>query len=278
MLDKVDLDQRLSKEDYKECLPRLQARLYALEWACWKNGVPTAIVFEAWGGAGKGDLIKVLTEKLDPRGYQVLPIVPPNTEEAMKPWMARFWKVIPGKGEMAIFDRSWYGRVLWERLAGNISDKKLIQAYQDIREFENMLADDGTVFAKFWLHVSEAEQARRLKKMEKDPMEAWKVAEEDWWQNKRYGKVVKAVEQMLDQTSMEYAPWTVVEMEDKYFGRMKALQTIAETLYGALKARRAEVPPEAEPVPMPTPAVPPAPAAEPPKKKRGKGGKKGGGA
>lgn len=247
MLEKVDLDQKLSKQEAKVRVRSLQERLYALEWACWRGGIPTALVFEGLGGAGKGEVIKLLTEKLDPRGYQVHPIVPPNTEESMKPWMARFWRLTPGKGEMAIFDRSWYTRVLWDRLKGDISEPKQIQAYMDIREFESMLADDGTVFVKFWLHLSEKEQARRLKKMEKDPMESWKVSEEDWWQNKHYGKVVRAVEQMLDQTSTEFAPWRVVPMEDKHFGKVDVLQAVADVLYGALKARSKAIPPEAEP-------------------------------
>ena len=251
MLETVDLSHSLSKEEYKPRLSALQSRLYALEWACSKGGVPSAIVFEGWGGAGKGEVIKVLTEKLDPRGYVVYPVVPPNTEEGMKPWMARFWKLIPAKGEMAIYDCSWYGRVLWDRLSGATSDRKLAQAFQDIRDFESMLADDGMIFTKLWLHLSQKEQARRLKKMEKDPLESWKVSESDRWQNRRYDKVVKAVEAVLDQTSTEYAPWTLVEMEDRYFGRVKVLETVAKTLYAALKARGAEVPPEAEPEAVP---------------------------
>ena len=245
MLDKVDLDQRLAKQEYKAKLPAIQARLYALEWACWKQGIPTAILFEAWGGAGKGEVIKLLTEKLDPRGYQVIPVVPPNTEEAMKPWMARFWEMIPARGEMAVFDRSWYGRVLWDRFSGEVGERRLIQAYQDIREFEAMLAADGTLFVKLWLHMSKKRQAARLKKMAKDPMTAWKVSESDWWQNKHYQKVVKALEQMLEQTSTEYAPWTIVEMEDEHFGRIKVLETVAGGLTSALVSRGAELPPEA---------------------------------
>ena len=247
MLEKVDLDQKLSKQESKVRVRALQERLYALEWACWRGGIPTVLVFEGWGGAGKGEVIKLLTEKLDPRGYQVHPIVPPNTEESMKPWMARFWRLIPGKGEMALFDRSWYARVLWERLRGEISEPRQVQAYMDIREFESMLADDGTVFVKFWLHLSEKEQAKRLKKMEKDPMESWKVTDEDWWQNKHYSRVAKAVEQMLDQTSMEYASWRAVPMEDRHFGRVEVLQAVAQTLYDALKVRGAAIPPEAKP-------------------------------
>jgi polyphosphate kinase 2 (PPK2 family) len=247
MLEKVDLDQKLSKQESKTRVRVLQERLYALQWACWRGGIPTIIVFEGWGGAGKGEVIKLLTEKLDPRGYQVHPIVPPNTEESMKPWMARFWRLIPGRGEMAIFDRSWYVRVLWDHLRGEVSGPRQVQAYMDIREFESMLADDGTVFVKFWLHMSEKEQARRLKKMEKDPMESWKVTEEDWWQNKHYAKVVKAVEQMLDQTSSEYAPWRIVAMEDRHFGRVEVLESVADALYAALLSRGAAIPPEAQP-------------------------------
>lgn len=270
MLDKVDLEVRLAKADYKQALGTLQDRLYALEWACWKQGVPTAIVFEGWGGAGKGEVIRILTEKLDPRGYQVHPIVPPNTEESMKPWMARFWALVPGRGEMAIFDRSWYGRVLWERLAGEVSDKKLVQAYMDIREFESMLAEDGTVFIKFWLHVSEKEQHGRLKKMEKDPLESWKVSQDDWWQNKHYGKVVRAVEQTLDQTSAEYARWHVVPMEDKHFGRIRVLEIVAESLLDALGRRGLRVPPEARAGAAGPPALTGAPrTAREPRKRRG---------
>lgn len=245
MLDKIDLDLALSKEEYKERLPALQQRLYALEWACNRAAIPSMIVFEGWGGAGRGECIKALTEKLDPRGYGVQTVVPPNTEETMRPWMARFWKFVPARGEMAIFDGSWYERVIWQEAAGVLNRKRHLQACHDTRFFEYTLADDGMVLLKLWLHISREEQAKRLAKMEKDPLQAWKVSKTDWWQNKHYVKVAHVLEEALDQTSTDRAPWVIVESENRYWARIKVLESVAKALLGALRERGAAIPEEA---------------------------------
>ena len=138
--------------------PDLQTRLYDLEKACWDNGVPTIIVFEGWDASGKGTTISALTQRLDPRGFKLYPITAPRTYEQQRPWLWRFWLKVPNRGEMVIFDHSWYGRVLEERVEGTIPEKAWRQAYRDITEFERMLADDGTVILKFFLHISKKEQ------------------------------------------------------------------------------------------------------------------------
>jgi AMP-polyphosphate phosphotransferase len=250
VLDKIDLDLTLTKEEYKLRLPGLQQRIYALEWACNRAGIPSIILFEGWGGAGRGECIKVLTEKMDPRGYQVYPVVPPNTEEGMRPWMARFWRLVPGRGEMAIFDGSWYERVIWEAAEGTLNRKRQLQAFHDTRFFEYTLADDGVVILKLWLHISRKEQAKRLARMAKDPLEAWKVSKGDRWQNKQYPKILDVLEEAFDQTSTDRAPWVIVESENRYWARIKVLEKVAATLLSALRERGAAIPEEAlEPPP-----------------------------
>src|SRR5271165_2880003 len=145
MLENLNLKKKLSSEEYKRIVPGLQARLYDLEKACWDNGTPTVIVFEGWDASGKGTTIRGLTQRLDPRGFRLYPITAPRTFEQHRPWLWRFWLKVPNRGEMVIFDRSWYWRVLQERVEHVISEKAVEQAFRDIIEFERMLADDGTV-------------------------------------------------------------------------------------------------------------------------------------
>ncbi len=238
MLEQVDLEQTVSKTEYKRRLPELQQRLYDLEHAMFSANVPVAVVFEGWAAAGKGSTINVLTERLDARGFRVAPILPPRTSETRYPWLWRFWQKLPAYGQMVIYDTSWYRRVLIDRINKTVRQREWERAYQDIAEFEEQLANDGTVIVKFWLHISRSEQTRRFKKLLKDKLTAWQVTAEDAAQHDAYKKYFVAVEEMLARTDSPYAPWTIVESTDRYFTRVK----VFETLIRALEARL-DVPP-----------------------------------
>lgn len=241
MLEKVNLAVKLSRKQCKRVLPGLQTRLYDLEKACWDNHVPSVVVFEGWDAAGKGSTISTLTARLDPRGFKLHPIQPPRTYEQNHPWLWRFWRRIPACGEMAIFDHSWYGRVLEERVEELAPEKVWRNAYRDIVEFERMLADDGAVIIKFWFHISKKEQKKRFKTLEADPLESWHVTKADWERHKKYNAYQRAVEEMLELTDSEYGPWTIVEATSRWYARRK----IFETVIRALEARLGKAAPPA---------------------------------
>ena len=226
MLENINLHRKLSREDYKHALPALQRRLYDLEKACWDHGHPTIVVFEGWDAAGKGNTIATLTQRLDPRGFKLYPITPPRTYEQQRPWLWRFWLKVPNRGEMVIFDSSWYGQVVDGRVTQAMPTKAVRAAYLDITEFERMLADDGTVILKFLLHISRKEQRKRFKAIEADPLEAWRITEADWARHKKYDEYLAAMEEMLELTESEFAPWTIVEATSKWYARRKVFQTI----------------------------------------------------
>jgi polyphosphate kinase 2 (PPK2 family) len=230
MLEQIDLDQAVPKEEYKRRLPDLQARLYDLEHAVFTTGVPVAVVFEGWATAGKGSTINVLAERLDPRGFRVIPITPPRTAETRYPWLWRFWLKIPAKGQMVVYDTSWYRRVLIDRVNKTASKREWQNAYQDIVDFEEQLSADGTVILKFWMHISKKEQSRRMKKLLGDKLTAWQVTEEDAAQHKAYDKYLVAVEEMLARTDSAFAPWVIVEATDRYFTRLKVFETVIRAL------------------------------------------------
>jgi polyphosphate kinase 2 (PPK2 family) len=244
MLEKVDLGLKLTKEEYKRLIPRLQRRLYDLEKACWDANMPSIIVFEGWDAAGKGTSINKLTSRLDPRGFKLYPIREARTFEKHLPWLWRFWLKTPNYGEMAIFDRSWYGRVLVERVEGLTPVQEWRKGYRDIVDFERALADDGYVIAKFWLHISKAEQKRRFKRLEKNPLKSWHVQPEDWEHHRKYTEYLLAVEEMLERTDTEWGPWTIVEATDRRWARVKIFQTIIQRLEEALKERGFDLPEE----------------------------------
>ena len=248
MLENINLKKKLSREEYKRAIPSRQHRLYDLEKACWDHGVPTIIVFEGWDAAGKGTAIAALTQRMDPRGFKLYPITAPRTYEQQRPWLWRFWLKAPDRGEIAIFDRSWYLRVLDERVEGAVPEKAWRAAYQDIVEFERMLADDGAVILKFFLHISRKEQKERFRAIGKDPLEAWRITEADWARHKKYDEYLAAAEEMLELTECEFAPWTIVEATSKWYARKKIFDTILaamENRLGTDAPPRIEVP-EAE--------------------------------
>src|SRR3990172_4562613 len=179
MLEHIDLDLSLSKDEYKRRLPPLQQRLYDLEHALYQARIPVAVVFEGWAAAGKGSTIQLLTTRLDARGFRVVFVAPPRTVEAHYPWLWRFWQKIPAYGQMVIYDTSWYRRVLIDRINKTVSKREWERAYQDIADFEEQLAADGTVIVKFWLHISKKEQRRRFRKLLLHKLTSWQVTDEE---------------------------------------------------------------------------------------------------
>jgi polyphosphate kinase 2 (PPK2 family) len=192
-------------------------------------------VYQGWDAGGKGGNIKRLTRGLDPRGYEVVPVGPPTDEEKARHYLWRFWKNVPKAGHITIFDRSWYGRVLVERVEGLCTEDQWRRAYREINEFERQLADFGTVIVKFWLHIDRDEQLRRFKARQQTPHKQWKISEEDWRNREKWDQYEAAVVDMLQQTSTTYAPWTILEANCKLHARIKALRTVAEALQSALK-------------------------------------------
>jgi polyphosphate kinase 2 (PPK2 family) len=235
LLEKIDLGKKLKKKKYKEVMPELQRELYDLQHTAWKSGVPSVILFEGWDAAGKGTSINKLSQRLDPRGFKLYPIRGARTYEKMRPWLWRFWLKLPNYGEMAIFDRSWYGRVLVERVEGLTPKREWHKAYQDIVDFEQTIAADGYIIIKFWLHISKNEQHRRFEKLEKDPFKSWQVTDEDWEHHRDYKKYLIAVEEMLERTETEWGPWTIIEATDRRWARTKIFKTIINGLSDRLE-------------------------------------------
>jgi polyphosphate kinase 2 (PPK2 family) len=239
MLETLDLKKSISKAAYKKEMALLQARLRGLQYEARAAEIPVVICLEGWDGAGKGTVIKKLTERLDPRLYRVYPGRPPSPLEQRYHFLWRYQIALPNDGEMALFDHSWSGRVLVER-CDKLTKKKLWrEAYQQINEFERWLVDDGQVLIKFWMHISKKEQAKRFRRALKDPLLRWKITKEYQRHHKRYGRWLVAVEEMLAKTSTPHAPWTVVEAEDTRWARVKVFETIVARVEQALERRRA---------------------------------------
>lgn len=234
MLDDVDLSLALSKRAYKYIHPFQRERLYELQKMAYETGLSSVIVFEGWDAAGKGTTIQELTNRLDPRGFKVHPIQAPRTEEQEYPWLWRFWMKIPRQKQIAIFDRSWYGRLTIERVEELTPIPDWIRAYEEINEFERTLADDGTVFIKFWLHISRKEQLRRFLLLSSDPLTNWQVTAEDWERHRKYSDYLAAVHDMLENTHTPYAPWTITPSTDKNFRIYQVFKVVIDTLETAL--------------------------------------------
>lgn len=237
MLEKVDLGKKTKKKAYKRLMPVLRDQLYAYQKACWDAQVPVIILFEGWDASGKGTSIQKLTARLDPRGFKLYPIRAARTFEKNRPWLWRFWMKLPGRGEWSIFDRSWYGRVLVERVEKLIPESEWRRAYRDIVDFERVLADDGYLIAKFFLHISREEQRRRFEKLSQNPLDAWHVVPEDWEHHRQYDTWLLAYEEMFERTDSEWGPWTLVEATDRRSTHLKIFQT----LIAALEERLGEV-------------------------------------
>ena len=230
MLDKIDLNVKIDKATYKSIMPSLAKRLYAVQKQSWDAGIPVVILFEGWDAAGKGTSIQRLSRHLDPRGYKLYPIREARTYEKKHPWLWRFWLKLPARGELAVFDRSWYGRVMVERVENLIPERDWRRAYRDILDFERTIADDGHLIIKFFLHISKEEQKRRFKKLSKDPLTAYHVTAEDWEHHRMYNDWLIAYEEAFERTETEWGPWTIVEATDRRYTWVKIYRTVIMSL------------------------------------------------
>src|SRR5271166_851624 len=230
VLDHVNLSLSLTPEEYATRLKKAQATLRELEYEIYLRRVPVVIAYEGWDAAGKGGNIRRLTQNLDPRGYEVVPIAAPNDVEKAHHYLWRFWARMPKAGHITIFDRTWYGRVLVERVEGFCTEAQWRRAYREINGMEQQLAHFGTVLLKFWLHIDAEEQLRRFREREEVAHKQWKISEEDWRNREKMDQYREAVEEMLHRTTTPYAPWTIVESNCKRYARVKVLETVCEVI------------------------------------------------
>lgn len=230
MLETVDLSLKLEKEAYSAAMDDLEVRVAMLQRRARAAGVPVIVVFEGWDAAGKGTLINRLLLALDPRGFTVHPTNKPNEEERLRPFLWRFWSKTPDRGRIGIFDRSWYGRVLVERVDKIVGKREWTAAYDEIRSFERQLVEDGAVIVKFFLHITKKEQAKRFKKLRGSKSTAWKVTKDDLRRHKQYKKYGEAVEQALFETDTDDAPWTIVEAHDRRHATVRVFETVATAI------------------------------------------------
>ena len=239
MLEAVDLALALPKTRYQRVFPPLQERLRQLQYQLRDAEIPTVVLLEGWDASGKGSTIQRLTERLDPRAFRAYPGSPPSALEQRYHWLWRYQIRLPEDGQIALFDHSWYGRVLVERVEKWVKKKVWSQAYEQINQFERWLSDDGQVIVKFLFHISQKEQRRRLRALEKNPRERWRVAKEDWRRNWHYDEWIDAMEEMLAKTDSPHAPWTVVEATDGRWTRVKVFETLVRSMEQALARRQA---------------------------------------
>ncbi|MGN0387905.1 MAG: polyphosphate:AMP phosphotransferase [Suilimivivens sp.] len=235
-LSEIPLENKsLSDEEYKEELTKLQNHLKELHNRLYRKKVPVVIVYEGWDAAGKGGNIKRITEALDPRGFEVQPIASPEPHEKARHYLWRFWMRLPKTGHIAIFDRSWYGRVMVERLEGFCSENDWKRAYNEMNEFEKELHDWGAVIIKFWVQIDKDTQLARFTDRQNTPEKQWKITDEDWRNREKWDEYEVAVNEMIQKTSTTFAPWHILESVDKKYARIKALKIVIEELEKVLK-------------------------------------------
>ncbi len=234
VLTALDLAQKLDKKAYETQLAKWQGRLADLVRHPAFAHRSLILAFEGADAAGKGGSVRRVTAALDARRYQIVPVAAPTEEERAQPYLWRFWRHIPRHGRVTIFDRTWYGRVLVERVEGFCTEADWLRAYTEINDFEHELHEDGAIVIKFWLQISDKEQLRRFKEREKIPFKRFKITDEDWRNREKRPAYHAAVCDMVDRTSTGTAPWTLVEADDKSFARVKILKTICERLERAL--------------------------------------------
>ena len=234
ILDHVNLKQKLTDREYDKALAAQQAKLAKLAWAAHAKKRSMVMVFEGWDAGGKGSAIRRVTQALDPRLYGIVGVAAPTDEERAQHYLWRFWRQLPRAGFTTIFDRSWYGRVLVERVEGFAPVADWSRSYQEINEFEEQLSDHGILVNKFWIHISQEEQLRRFKERQKIAYKQYKITDEDWRNRKQWEPYKLAVNDMVARCSTEFAPWTLVAGNDKKFARIQILKTIVNRLEQAL--------------------------------------------
>jgi polyphosphate kinase 2 (PPK2 family) len=233
-----DLEHReIAEDEYKPKLKNLQLKLLGLQRELSETRNSVLVVFEGPDAAGKGGAIKRLVERLDPRLYRVHSIVKPTQEEYQRHYLWRFWNKLPPYGQMTVFDRSWYGRVLVERVEGFAAEKEWRRAYEEINEFERCLTDDGTLIVKIYLHISKEEQLARFKRREADPYKHWKINDEDWRNRRKWDEHNVAAQEAFTRTSTAHAPWSVIAGNFKWYARVRVAKIVADALEAKLKER-----------------------------------------
>ena len=236
VLDHVDLGQTITGKGYDKALKKYQRRLYELTWQAKKQQRSSIAVFEGWDAGGKGGAIRRMTAAMDARLYKVISIASPTDEEKAHHYLWRFWRHLPRAGYVTVYDRSWYGRVLVERVEGFASETEWLRSYQEINDFEEQLHEHGIVLNKFWLHIDKEEQLRRFKEREQTPWKEYKITEEDWRNRDKWDAYKDAVNDMVAHTSTEYAPWLLIPANDKRLARVEVLKNVCRRLEAALEA------------------------------------------
>ncbi len=233
----VDLSPALTDEEYREQLKKLQDRLGKLHNVIYRKKIPVILCYEGWDAAGKGGNIRRIARPLDPRGFDVIPIASPKPHELARQYLWRFWTQLPRTGHFCIFDRTWYGRVMVERLEGFCSEADWKRAYNEINEFERQLTDWGAVVLKFWIHIDPDTQLARFNDRQSTPEKQWKLTEEDWRNREKWPQYEEAIDEMLQKTSTENAPWFIIESNDKKYARIRTLTIVIDALEKAIRAR-----------------------------------------
>lgn len=242
VLEKLNLQIELDKKLYKKKLKFLQYEMLNMQQFLLNNKIGLIIAFEGMDAAGKGGAIKRLTQRLDPRGYVVYPISAPQPHEHRYHYLHRFWRKLPQHGQIAVFDRSWYGRVLVERLEGFSTVQEWKRAYGEINEFERQLTDEDYIMIKFWIHIDKEEQLKRFNARANDPYKAWKLTDEDWRNREKFDDYCKAANEMVDKTNTNNAPWILVEGNNKLHARIKVLEQTIKHIRNEAARRGLHIP------------------------------------
>jgi AMP-polyphosphate phosphotransferase len=234
-LDEVDHTLVLDEETYRKRLKKLQKKLYELEAQMYQRRIPLMVMYEGWDAAGKGGNIKRVAQALDARAYTIFPSPAPTRPELLHPHLWRYWTRLPKAGHVGIYDRSWYGRVLVERVEGFATNEQWSRAYDEINEFERDLVEWGAILLKFWVDIHPDEQLRRFHARQADPAKQWKITDEDWRNREKYPLYKAAAQDMFRLTSTPFAPWYILESDDKRYARIKALEIIVAALKERLR-------------------------------------------
>jgi AMP-polyphosphate phosphotransferase len=248
-LDELDLGKSLSRKEEERGLENAWARLAQLRLTLGgqigekRIGPPVCVIFEGWDASGKGGVIKRLVAQIDPRHVRVVQFAAPSRDEKRHHFLWRFWPHLPGWGGMAVFDRSWYGRVLVERVEELAERDQWLRAYEEINSFEKTLTDEGMILVKIWMHISSEEQLKRFKKREKDPLKTWKLTDEDWRNREKRDVYTEAVEDMLARTDQPNAPWGLIEGDSKKYARVAVIETVIEQIEKGMREWGIEPPP-----------------------------------
>jgi polyphosphate kinase 2 (PPK2 family) len=248
-LDELDLSSKLPKKEAATRLEAAQVRLLALRLVLGglvgERGIgpPVCVLFEGWDASGKGGAIKRLVGELDPRHVRVVQFAAPSYDDKRHHWLGRFWPALPGWGGMSVFDRSWYGRVLVERVEKLATTEQWGRGYEEINDFERTLTAEGMILVKFFIHLSDEEQLARFEARERDPLKSWKLTDEDWRNRKKRKHYTAAIEEMLDRTDTAWAPWHLVEGDQKKWARVKVVETVNDALAAGMRAHGIDPPP-----------------------------------